>query len=77
MQRKRKGLTQGVNISGVNGAGVNKYPALLYALVDPDKRRRLERIHQSLKERGLTGMVTYGYGGPSFTEVGELLEATG
>jgi len=49
-------------------------PELLNALVD--KRHKLLLIYESLKSRHLTEQVRYGVSGPTFTEVGELLEVT-
>ena len=58
---------------------VTQYPAILHMLVDPIKRRKLEKICQSLKERNLDKLVTMGYpgmGGVPFDMIGDLLEAT-
>lgn len=52
------------------------YPAILEALVDPIKRVKLKKIHESLRGRGLLGEVRYGVYGPTFDIVGELLEVT-
>jgi len=58
--------------------GVPQYPAILRALVDPDKRPKLEKIYQSLKEFKQEKNVYYGCGKDSvpFDVVGELLEVT-
>lgn len=53
-----------------------EYPGIVQALVDSMKRQKLERIHQSLKRRGLLEEVRYGMFGPTFEIVGELLEVT-
>lgn len=50
-----------------------EYPALLYALADPVKRAKLRRISESLKNHGVLQDVTYGIGGPTFSEVSEYL----
>ncbi len=58
---------------------VTQYPAIIHMLVDPIKRRKLEKIHESLKQRNLLKLVTIGYptmGGIPFDEVGDFLEAT-
>ena len=47
MRKKREfidGLTSGVNTGGVNAKGSQEYPAILYALTDPIKRLKLEKI---------------------------------
>ena len=57
----------------------SQYPAIIHALADPDKRVRLEKIHQSLKEFNQLKNVFYGYpglGGIPFDAVGDYLEAT-
>lgn len=55
---------------------VTQYHPLLYALVDPDKRKKLEKIYHSLKEHNQDKNVYYGYEGISFDIVGEMLEVT-
>ena len=57
---------------------VTQYPAILRALVDPEKRAKLEKIYQSLKNFNQAENVYYGCGrgSVSFDIVGELLEAT-
>ena len=62
--RKRRGITQ--------------YPAILKALVDPIKRRKLEKIYQSLRDFKQEKNVYLGYPdkGVPFDLIGELLEAT-
>ena len=49
---------------------------ILHALVDPGKRRKLEKICQSLKEHNVLSEVRYGVTGPTFDIVAELLEVT-
>lgn len=77
MEKKRKGLTLGVNKDDIK-AGVNNYPAILYALTDPVKRAKLEKIYHSLNEFKVADKVYYGCGKDSvpFDVVGDLLEAT-
>jgi len=58
---------------------VTQYPAILYAITDPKKRLKIEKISQSLKARGLEKLVCYGHpavGGVPFDVVGDLLDAT-
>ena len=51
-----------------------KQGGVVHALVDD--RKKLERIHQSLKDHKLLEEVRHGCDGPTFDVVGELLEAT-
>ncbi len=51
-----------------------KYPALVYAVADQDKRKRLTRVCEELKSRHLLTEVTYGMGGPRFDVVQDVLE---
>lgn len=57
---------------------VTQYPAILHALTDPEKRRKLEKIYQSLNSFKVADKVYYGCSKDSvpFDVVGELLEAT-
>lgn len=57
---------------------VTQYPAILQALTDPTKRRKLEKIYQSLRDFKQEKNVFYGYPdrGVPFDLVGELLEIT-
>jgi len=71
-----QGITQGITKEGITPQGITQYPALVHALVDPDKRKKLEKIYHSLDVRGLAGEVRYGIGGPTFDVVGKLLEIT-
>jgi len=78
MQKMRQGVTnQGVTDAGVT-LDVTQYPAILLALTDPVKRRKLEKITESLKSHNQLKNVYYGYPdkGVPFDVVGELLEAT-
>ena len=61
-----------------NTKGNTEYPAIMYALTDPIKRLKLEKIYQSLKDHGVEKLVVYGYPpqGIPFDRVGDLLEAT-
>ena len=56
----------------------SQYPAILLALTDPIKRRKLEKITESLKNHNQLKNVYYGYPdkGIPFDLVGDLLEAT-
>lgn len=74
MRKRREGVTN----QGVTGEGVTQYPAILQALTDPTKRRKLEKIYQSLRDFKQEKNVYYGYPdrGVPFDLVGELLEAT-
>lgn len=76
MRKYREGVTKGVTLEGVTGEGVTRYPAIMYALTDPIKRAKLEKICQSLKDHHVLGDVRYGCFGPTFDVVSELLEVT-
>ena len=89
MEKKRKGLTSGINKEGVNikyevGVDVGgkdystKYPPIIHALADPVKREKLEKIYLSLKEFRQEKNVYLGCGKHSmpFDMVGEYLDAT-
>ena len=59
---------------------VTQYPAILHALTDPIKRKKLEAIYQSLKAHNKVDKVFYGFpglGGVPFNVIGDYLEATG
>ncbi len=49
---------------------------MLDALTDKTKRKKLEKIHQSLKDFNVSKELRYGISGAMFDIVGELLEAT-
>ena len=53
-----------------------KYPALVYALCDPQKRFKLERINAELQRKGLGSGVTLGWYGPDFNIIDGCLKAT-
>ena len=74
MERKRSNNVRPIEIVDPN---VRPLPAIVYALTDPIKRRKLEKICQSLKDFNQLGEVGYGVEGPTFDIVGELLEVTG
>ena len=91
MQKKRKGLTRGVNkegltlegvtklgiTQGVNKEGLTQYHPILEYLVDPIKRDKLERICHSLRQHNVLQEVYFGYRQPlSFDIVEGLLQAT-
>ena len=71
--RNKKSVTSG----SVTKDTVTQYPAIVYALTDPVKRGRLEKIHQSLKDFYVFKEVRYGVYGPTFDAIGEMLEITG
>ena len=76
---KHRVLHQGIRKEGITTQGIT-YPPILYALIDPIKRAKLEAIHQSLKEHRKVDKVFYGYpglGGVPFDIVGDYLEVTG
>lgn len=81
--RRKRGRTDKVEQAGVEQGEVehnpDKYPALLYALTDPIKRKKLEKICVSLKAHNVLDKVYYGYPdrGVPFDIVAELLDATG
>ncbi len=80
--RERKSVTESpdsVTVSPDNVTqDVTHYPAILLALTDPIKRRKLEKISQSLKNHNVDKIVYYGYPdkGVPFDMVGEMLEVT-
>ncbi len=55
---------------------IRQEPGILDALTDPAKRKKLEKIHQSLKDFKVSKEVRYGVSGPTFDVVGEMLDAT-
>lgn len=73
------GNTNGNTLSGNTGQGNTEVPAIVRAIADPERRKKLERVCQSLKDFNQLENVYYGhpYKGISFTVVSELLEATG
>ncbi len=80
-REKRKGVTdEGVTDEGVTSLdkpGV--YPHVVHALTDPEKRKKLEAIHQALTYRPqlhLDKEVRYGIDDPTFEGVGMLLDIT-
>lgn len=79
MQAKRSNSgsnkEDGSNKAKVAGSNT-EYPAIVEALCDPIKRNRLERINRELQAKGLGAGVTYGYGGPDFNQVDDMLRAT-
>jgi len=74
--RRFRGVTSGVTNEVVTEKGVTKYPAIIHALVDPEKRKKLERIHQSLKNHGVVDEVHFGMGWATFGDIGQMLEVT-
>ena len=61
MRRKRSNKTGGLT-AGLTGEGVTRYRPILYALADPNKRRKLKRICESLTNHKVLGEVYYGMG---------------
>ena len=57
-------------------SNLKEYPSLIKALVDPEKRKKLEKIYGALEHRGLAEKVDYGVSGVSFDIIGEMLEVT-
>jgi len=76
MKRYRE-QQQGVTRQGVTGEGVTRYRPILYALTDPNKRQKLERICESLARHNVLGEVWFGCGVDStnMEEAAELLTA--
>ena len=74
VDKHRKGITT----EGITGEGITQYPAIIYALTDPIKRKKLEKIYHSLRDFKQEKNVYYGYPdkGIPFDVVGDLLEAT-
>ena len=60
--RKLRGSQKGSQDEGSRAEG-SQYPAIIRALADPDKRAKLEKIHQSLKEFNVADKVYFGYPG--------------
>jgi len=57
---------------------VTQYPAIIYALTDPIKRDKLDKVYWSLRAVHQEKNVYYGlpYNGISFDIIGEMLEVT-
>ncbi|KKL64212.1 hypothetical protein LCGC14_2167340 [marine sediment metagenome] len=61
--RDRKRLERAVvNPKSILEQGITQYPAIIHALADPIKRKKLERIYQSLKDFEQEKNVYYGCG---------------
>jgi len=78
-QREYMKLKRSNKVEGLTPGSNKEYPAIIYALTDPVKRKKLEKITQSLKIHKQAENVYYGYlglGGVPFDVVGDLLEAT-
>jgi len=75
---KHRVLQKGITPEGITEKGITQYPAIVLALVDPIKRKKLEKIYQSLKDFKQEKNVYYGhpYKGVPFDLVGDLLEVT-
>ena len=78
MERKRSNKT-GLTNGGSTTEGLTKYHPIMYAIVDPVKRVKLEKICQSLDNHRVLDKVYYGVGihSLSMDVVGDLLDATG
>ena len=76
--RERKRLERAVvNPKAILSEGITQYPAILYALTDPVKRRKLEKVYQSLKGFKQEKNAFYGCSRMvPFDVVGDLLDAT-
>ncbi len=55
---------------------IRQEPGILDALTDKTKRKKLERITQSLKDFNVSKEIRYGISGPTFDVAGEMLEVT-
>ena len=57
----------------------DKYPPILHALCDKEKREKLIRICDALKHRRLLNKVYYGFNenAVDFETVNDMIEATG
>lgn len=66
-------------LQGLTAQEITEFHPILYALVDPVKRRKLELVCDALSKRNLQSQLFYGCGrhSISFDIVEELLEATG
>ena len=76
--KHRKGITdEGITDEGITDEGIT-YPPIVYALVDKEKRAKLQSICESLKAHGCADKVYYGAGVHSIDmgTVEELLTAT-
>ena len=60
----------------IMSSGAKLTPAILDALIDKDKRKKLEAICASLHSRNKMDRVYYGISGLTMADVSELLEAT-
>lgn len=67
MRRKRSN-----NRVGLTG-GSNTYPAVIVAIADKEKREKLIRISNQLRNHRQLENVRYGINGPTFTEVDAML----
>lgn len=71
---RAKGLQEGIT----DGVGITRYHPLMYALIDPVKRAKLQSICDALSRRNLQSKVFYGMTPNSipFDIVEDLLQAT-
>jgi len=75
MERKRSNK-DAVRPTELVDPSVRPHPSILKALVDPDKRIKLEKVYQTLKDFKQAENVYYGVSGVPFDVVGDLLEVT-
>jgi len=73
MRKRRKG-SQGVTEQGITSKGVTDVLPIIRALADSVKKEEIERIAKSLKAHNVAGSVSYGVSGPTFLEVGDMLD---
>jgi len=70
---KHRGITKGITSEGITPMGITDYyPPVVYALLDPVKRKKLEYICQALRDEDKPE-VRYGVEGPTFDTITELL----
>jgi len=60
----------------VNNVTLDVTPPIVHALLDPEKRKKLEKICQSAKDFNQLENIRYGVSGPTMDIVSELLEVT-
>jgi len=90
-RQRQKGITEGITESRDNAEGITLEhsvyqcitssegkitPAIVDALIDKDKRQKLEAICASLATRNKMDRVYFGISGLTMADVAELLETT-
>jgi len=75
--QRYRGITEGITEQGITPEGIT-YPPIIYALAEPIKREKLERICKALDHRNLQSRLYYGCGdfSISFDVTEDLLEVT-